>query len=180
METKKIIILAAVAIVIIIGGMAAYRYSDIYSGSQINGGNLIENVAGQPVESLTRAEAPKNVKIPEAGEEAAEGVAVPVSVTQAAPGVSAKFRLFTILAENDLFDPSTVIVKIGDTVHINFTAVDKTYDITFPDYGMKQTATKGQTKILEFQAVSDGKFTYYCSSCGGINSKTIGYIIVAP
>jgi hypothetical protein len=45
---------------------------------------------------------------------------------------------------------------------------------------MKQTADKGQTKALEFQAVNSGKFTYYCDLCGGLTSKTIGYIIVAP
>lgn len=131
------------------------------------------------IKSLTKEEAPKDIKIPEVGEEALEKeIAIPIVVTEAAPNVESKFRIFDIKAESDAFSPSTIIIKKGDTVHINFMAIDKTYDITFPDYGMKQIAKKGEKKVLEFQAVSEGKFTYYCDSCGGLNSSVKGYIII--
>lgn len=107
-------------------------------------------------------------------------VAIPKVVIPAAPGVAAQFRTFDISAKGGLFAPSTVIVNEGDTVHVNFTAVDKAYDITIPDFGLKQTAAKGETKVLEFQANKSGKFVYYCELCGNSSSSPDGYLIVVP
>lgn len=200
MTTKKTIIIIAAAIVIIAGVAAFYDYSrngeisslkKVEEKSQERTTVKTENqgqtdavgvAEGGFVETDTKKAVPKDIKVPEEGEaltEAQKDIAVPEVVTSAAPGVSAKFRKFTIKAEGDKFSPSKVIVNKGDTVHIDFTAVDKEYDITFPDYGMKQTAPKDQTKILEFQAVAEGQFLYYCDSCGGLDSEARGYIIVA-
>ena len=44
---------------------------------------------------------------------------------------------------------------------------------------MKQTAKKGETKVLEFQANQDGNFLYYCEVCGGVNGNVKGNIIIA-
>lgn len=136
--------------------------------------------SNQQPTSDTRGAVPSDIKVPGLGDTTGDNnIAVPVGVTDAAPGVSAQLRSFNIKAEGGVFNPSTVIVNVGDTVHINFTAVDKEYDMVLPDYGMKQTAKKGETKIFEFQAVSTGKFTYYCESCGGLSSQAKGFIIIA-
>lgn len=129
-----------------------------------------------------RAEVPAEIKVPEKDTELSEAqkeeIALPTIVTPAAPGIEAQFRSFNIMAEGDKFTPSKVIANVGDTVHINFTAVDKAYDIVFPSYNMKQTAKAGETKILEFQAVMAGDFLYYCEACGGATSATKGNIII--
>jgi len=103
---------------------------------------------------------------------------LPTVVAPAAPGVESNYRSFDIKAEEGKFIPNKIIANQGDTVHINFTAVDKGYDIIFPSYGMKQIAKIGQTKVLEFQALSDGSFLYYCEVCGGADSLATGQIIV--
>lgn len=135
-----------------------------------------------PVDEF-RAEVPVDIKVPEMGEQLSEAerkiVAVPTVVTAAAPGVESKFRSFDIKAENGKFEPSRIIGRVGDTIHVNFTAVDKEYDIVFPSYSMKQTAKAGQTKVLEFSAVIAGNFTYYCELCGGPESTARGNIIIA-
>lgn len=147
--------------------------------SPTNNGQLGTNGGGiSPAPSLTREEVPSNVKVPELNDEASPDVAQPTVVSPAAPGVESRYRSFNISADRNKFNPSTIIVNTGDTVHINFTAVDKTYDFTIPDYGLKQTATGGQTKVVEFQALNDGKYTFYCERCGGLDSNVIGYIIV--
>jgi len=130
-------------------------------------------------EFATKFPVPAGVKVPENGETAPKDVAAPISVVQSAPGVQTKIRTFNIKAERNIFNPSTVIVNVGDTVHINFTPIDKTYDITLPDYGLKQTVAKGETKILEFQALNEGKYLYYCDLCGGANSSAKGYVIIS-
>lgn len=105
-------------------------------------------------------------------------VALPTVVVPAAPGASSKFRNFKVNAESGAFVPTKVIVNVGDTVHIDFTAVDNNYDIVFPSYNMSQAANKGETKIIEFQALVPGDFTYYCSVCGGPDKGPKGHIIV--
>ncbi|MFA5051383.1 MAG: cupredoxin domain-containing protein [Patescibacteria group bacterium] len=134
-----------------------------------------------PTGPITREEVPENIVVPELGEKpTSEKIAVPETVVDAAPGVESKFRRFEIRAEKNTYIPSEIIVNQGDIVHIDFTAIDKTYDITFPDYGMDQTANLGETKILEFGAGTSGKFLYYCELCGGIEGKVQGHIIVVP
>ncbi len=129
-----------------------------------------------------KSEVPANIKVPEANEvipvEKREEIAVPSNVVNAAPGVESKIRNFEIKAEGGKFIPSKVIANQGDTVNISFSAVDKDYDIVFPSYNMRQSAKKGQTKLLAFQALESGSFTYYCEVCGGINSGTKGEIII--
>lgn len=146
-------------------------------------GEVTEAATSTLVKDKYREEVPTNIVVPDQNtvltEEEKKITAVPTVVTAAAPGVDAQFRSFDIKAENGIFTPSKIIARVGDTVHINFTAVDKAYDIIFPSYNMKQTAKQGQTKILEFQAVSDGSFLYYCESCGGESSSAKGNIVIA-
>ena len=183
-KNTKVIVVGVIVLIIL--GVGIYLYQQKSAVAPPSGASVTEPTAptdggaAAPITSPTKTEAPKNVKIPELGEKPAEGVAAPISVAPAAPGVSAKLRRFEIKAENGVYNPSTIIVKKGDSIDIKFTAVDKTYDFTLPDYGIKAVAQKGETKLLGFQAVNDGKFTYYCSVCGGLNSKTKGYIIVSP
>lgn len=129
-----------------------------------------------------RAEVPANTVVPEMDMDpqkiSDKEIVVPTYVAPAAPGIESKFRIFDIKGENNEYNPSKIIARVGDTVHVNFTAVDKDYDIVFPDYSMSQQAKLGQTKILEFQALQEGDFLYYCQSCGGPNSKTVGHIII--
>jgi len=130
-----------------------------------------------------RVEAPTNIKVPEANdktltEEQKKDVSIPTVVTPAAPGVQSSYRSFDLRGEGGLFAPSKIIVRMGDTIHINFSAVDKDYDFILPSYGVKTTAKKGQVKVIEFYAVQDGSYTYYCESCGGINSTAKGEIVI--
>jgi hypothetical protein len=130
--------------------------------------------------SLTRAPAPENVKVPEPGEKVAEGVAPPTHVAPASdsPLSDAKHRQFSIVAENDRYSPNEIIVRQMDVVTIDFSAKDKTYDLTIPDYGLKRVVEAGGAVKIQFQADQAGKFTFYCELCGGLKSKTTGTLIV--
>ena len=146
-------------------------------------GSMVNKQISPLQEIPLRDEVPSDIVVPDQNASATntpKDIAIPKVSIPAAPGVSATLRVFDITAKENTFTPPTIAAYSGDTVHINFTATDKAYDIIFPDYNMKQTAQKGETKVLEFQAQATGKFTYFCELCGGVQSKAIGYIIVAP
>lgn len=129
-----------------------------------------------------RTDVPADIIVPGTDTQLTEAqqkeIALPLVVVPAAPGSTSKFRNFEISAENDVFTPAKVIANVGDTVHIDFTAVDKAYDIAFPSYNMKTSAVAGQTRILEFKARKEGSFSYYCPSCGGPETGPMGQIII--
>lgn len=184
-ETKKKLLIIVAAIFLV--GIGIWLWLSQSGGGNILGG--INNKSGtgvgenaeQTFETATRKLVPENIKVPEMGVTSTNPeIAVPRNVAPAAPGVDAKGRFYEITAENNKYTPSEVIVNQGDTVNIKFTAKGKGYDITFPDYGMKQTAKDGETKTLEFQAINPGKFLYYCESCGGMDGDTKGYFIIVP
>jgi len=130
-----------------------------------------------------RIEAPTDIKVPEANdktltEEQKKEISVPTLVMPAAPGVKSSYRSFELRGEGGVFAPSKIIVRMGDTIHINFSAIDKDYDFVLPSYGVRSTAKKGQVKVIEFYAVQDGSYTYYCETCGGINSTAKGEIVI--
>lgn len=191
MNKKKVLtvigVILVVALIVIIAVLANKQAKNTGTNKVNEPGNG-DKVVSEVVESSTevkdafREEVPVDIKVPEVGEqlsaEEARVTAVPTVVTPAAPGASSQFRSFDIKAENNQYVPLKVIGRVGDTIHVNFTAVDKDYDIVFPSYNMKQTAKKGETKILEFQAVQEGSFTYYCEMCGGPTGPTKGNIII--
>ena len=192
---KKIIIIGAAALVLIVVIiLLLIPKTKTPTSAPVNNQTQTgteEGTASAPTDKGTstaivdkfRTEVPTDIVVPDQNTKLTEAekkvTAIPTVVTAAAPGVEAQFRSFDIKAEGGVFTPSKIIARVGDTVHVNFTAVDKDYDIVFPSYNMKQVAKKGQTKILEFQAVEEGSFLYYCNACGGETSNTKGSIIIA-
>ena len=190
MNKKKILLLGGgILVVIILAVMVIYalnKQKNTLPAEQTN--TPTEQQGEEPETSTTgavdqyREDVPSDVKVPGMNETLTDAekevIAVPSIVTPAAPGASASFRSFSISGDGGKFVPAEIIARLNDIVHVNFTAVDKDYDIVFPSYGMRQSAKKGETKILEFQAVSEGSYTYYCDSCGGANSPAKGKIIV--
>lgn len=190
LDKKKIIIIfgltiiAVLVLLIILNQRTARKVADLENAVTIM--EPEENNKKNPADSTRKDEfqvtlAP-NIKVPEPNtslsEEEKKEIALPTISVPAGPGVIANFRNFEIRAEGGLFTPSKIIANQGDTVRIQFTAVDKDYDIVFRSYNMKQSAKKGETKALEFQAVQSGDYLYYCQSCGGINGTAKGHIII--
>ena len=174
MGNKKFIgIVGAVVIVLIVVIVWGRR-------SAGPGGSGLPPAPPPPEAPITRTAAPPNTVVPEQGAVVPANVAPPQNVTPLNPHTSDTNRDFNIKAENNKFTPDTVIVHVGDNININFTAVDKNYDFSQPDYGYgngKFLINKGQTIKVSFQVTASGKFMFYCALCGGPKSGPIGYII---
>jgi len=193
-KTKKIILIGALAVILILIIVLLIPKSKTTTPTGTPTSNEQTGQVTEPttttntgtstvVKDKYREEVPTNIVVPDTTTKLSDAdkkvIAVPTVVTAAAPGVEAQFRSFDIKGEGGTFTPNKIIARVGDTVHVNFTAVDKDYDIIFPSYNMTQSAKKGQTKVLEFQAVSEGSFLYYCQACGGENGTATGHVVVA-
>jgi heme/copper-type cytochrome/quinol oxidase subunit 2 len=180
---KKEISIIAVAVIIVIAGVGIYYWSGSRKGSNAgnNTGASVQNT-GTPTEttpSTTVQALPSNVVVPDQNASSVPaGVAAPTVVSAGSPSGVTSFRSFNISISGGAYTPNTVIVNKGDTVRINLTAVDGNYDFTQPNYGMSLAITKGQTKLVQFDANSAGKFTFYCTSCGGPAKGPTGYVEV--
>lgn len=129
-----------------------------------------------------RKAVPVGVVVPEVGSQVSEEykdvVAVPSHVVASAPGAETDIRIFQVRIENDRFIPPQIIVNLNDIVRVEFTSVDKDYDVILNGYEMMVKPKQGETKALEFKAMLDGRFVYYCEACGGLNSLSRGEIII--
>ena len=176
MSRRHVYILAAGLVVIIV--IAAVAFLSFGNPQSNTAPEQTQNGTGTNV--VTREAPPSNVVVPDTGTtNVPTGVAVPESVSPSQTGSSQDLRTFAIQANAGAFIPDTVIMKKGDTVHINITAVDRDYDFTQPDYGANGIKIpKGTTKAIDFDGTAPGKFMFYCSSCGGPTKGPVGYIII--
>ncbi len=168
-----VIILVVVGIILGGGNSAKNSASDNNPALNSNTSNPQNNPNSSTVGSV-----PKGVTVPDENSSVPSNVAKPDSVLPAAPGSDSSYRNLSIKIQSDKFSPDTIIVNQNDVVVLNILAVDKNYDFTQPDYGFKFNISKGDTKPLNFQASASGKFTFFCSSCGGPQKGPVGYIIV--
>jgi len=93
---------------------------------------------------------------------------------------AAHFKVYDLKVQGGKFIPSTINVYRGDIVRINLTAIEQNIDFTQPEYGLKVSVAKGETKTVNFGDTAIGKYTFFCSICGGPTQGPIGYLVVAP
>lgn len=136
-------------------------------------GNNIEGVK----KSVNWEAAPEDIRVPGVGEDVGGDVAAPEFVGPTVTNTS--FRKFDIKISGNSFIPETFIVNKGDTINMNFTSTDKSYDFYQQDYGIRTLLPIGKVTTVQFEAMASGKFRFYCESCGGPDSGPVGYVIVA-
>ena len=180
MDKKDKILFAGVGLVIVAAIVTAIALSRFINGfSQNGGGTPAGSSPSAGVYSATHTSAPANAVAPNEGSaKTSANVAVPSIQATAAPGSDASYRSFGITITNNAYSPSTIIVNQGDTVNLEVMAADANYGFTQPDYGFNDSIKKGKTQTIQFQALTTGKFTFFCSSCGGPAKGPVGYIIV--
>lgn len=171
---RKYIIFGAVVLILIIAILVVVLTGG-KSGPEIPGGTTtIPND-----QSGTYKPVGANIVVPDANSQVDSGVAKPTEVKSV--GVDdLSARSFNVVLNGNSVSPQKIIIKLLDLVTINFSAVDKTYDLTQPDNGLSWTVPGGGSKSLQFQGMTPGEFTYYCDSCGGPDKGPVGYFVVVP
>lgn len=172
-RNKVVLIVVAIVIVILVVGVSTFLKRAPAPLSPGGG-------SPEPAGSTTRAPAPQDVVVPEKDStNVPENVARPDIVAPSAPTSQSSLRSFDIKVERGKFAPDTIVVRKGDSIHLTITAIDGDYDFVQPDYGIQTSLPKGTQKQVGFTAAADGKFTFFCGSCGGPEKGPVGYIIVS-
>lgn len=172
----EIVVVLIVAVAAFFIGRAFFPAESMPRDVSNNGVEL----SGDLEQSTTREEVPTDTVVPDQNSSVPANVAKPDTVIPAAPGVESKKRIFNISINSGKFVPDTVIVNVGDIANVTFTAVDQAYEIVQPDYGFKLNIAKGESKLLEAQFNTPGKYMFYCASCGGPEAGPKGYFTVVP
>lgn len=90
------------------------------------------------------------------------------------------FGIYSIAIKKDGFSPAEVVVKNGDTVKIEVTAVDGNSDFSIPSYGTYVAVNKGETKTVSFKPSTVGTFLFECRDFCPASGKVSGKFIVMP
>jgi heme/copper-type cytochrome/quinol oxidase subunit 2 len=174
-------IVACVIAVIVVSLTAFHPPIPVTSAPVVSDAPILSDVPNSGTgHSQTWSPTPADTIVPNVGSGATttQGTAVPAVAVAAAPDSTASFRSFSIQVAGNAYTPNTVIVNKGDTVNLEISAIDGNYGFTQPDYGLNSVIKKGKTQKIQFQALTAGKFTFYCATCGGPAKGPVGYIIV--
>lgn len=168
---KQIIIkVLLLVLILLIGALVIYNYKI----KKPSGDLSLTSQENQNLLSL------KEIKVPEKNEQLNDkNVAIPQEVIQAAPQVDSKLRIFEIKGENKKILPNEFRAYQNDILSIKLTAVDQNYDFYLEGYNLEIQAKKGETKIIEFQALNIGQYNFFCFLCSS-KDKPAGKVIIVP
>jgi plastocyanin len=100
-------------------------------------------------------------------------IAIPMDVSPLGKGEQT-LREFAVTGEAGRYVPDTIVANDGDVVTVSFTASDANYNMFFPDFGVYQTVSRGETKRFQFQVYPFGQYQFYCKDiCAGNMEGTL-------
>ncbi len=111
----------------------------------------------------------------------AEGIEEKVAVITDVPAASVQpsIKTFSLVAKQWAFEPGTVTVTKGDTVHLIITSKDVTHGFKIQEYGINEKINPGKKTEIEFVADKVGTFSFFCSvPCGKGHTGMSGQLIV--
>ena len=86
---------------------------------------------------------------------------------------------FNLTVKQWEFTPSTIRVRLGDTVRITATSQDVTHSFNLPEFGVNEKIEPNKQTTFQFVASKKGTYHFFCSiPCGSGHSTMEGTIIV--
>jgi len=107
----------------------------------------------------------------------------PQNIAPASPNIQSgnMTRSLDLRASASGFNPVTLTVNQGDTIHINFTPTDGNYDFEIPYLPFYYSVvSKGQTRVLIFDTATAGTFEFRCRDSCPLSGQIKGSLIVLP
>lgn len=95
-------------------------------------------------------------------------------------GAGTKFGVYPVTASANGYDPSELVVRVGDIVQLEFTAKGGKYDFFIPAFGTYVLAENGATSQISFKAPQVGIYLFKCRDFCPLTGEIIGELIVKP
>jgi cytochrome c oxidase subunit 2 len=88
-------------------------------------------------------------------------------------------QVIKVTAKKFEYSPSTITVKKGVPVVLEFTSLDRLHGFNCPALGIRSDIEPGKTNTVEFTPQKAGKFPFHCDNfCGAGHEEMKGTIIV--
>jgi cytochrome c oxidase subunit 2 len=91
----------------------------------------------------------------------------------------AKERVIKIQAKKFIYTPNRIMLKKGEAVALEFTALDFMHGFNIPDWKIRADLMPGQVTRVSLKPESAGEFDFLCDNfCGTGHEEMNGKIIV--
>jgi hypothetical protein len=176
LDKKQIYIVAAAVLLVVAVVVVGYVS---WQGAPAGGGTQATSTVGgartgggaSPIAPYS-PEVPKNATLTPPKNEA------PPSANSA---LGTKTRFFDLKATKDGFSPAIITVNHGDTLQVDFAAVDGDYDLDFPYLGAYFSVVKqGTTRRLPIDTSLSGTFAFQCRDHCPSGGVIAGQLVVLP
>jgi cytochrome c oxidase subunit II len=88
-------------------------------------------------------------------------------------------RVIKIVAKKFNYTPDVIMLKKGEPVTLEFTALDFTHGFKVPDLGIRADLPPGRPVVIHLTPEKTGRFTFLCDNfCGSGHEEMNGTIIV--
>ncbi|MES2151939.1 MAG: cupredoxin domain-containing protein [Pseudomonadota bacterium] len=96
-----------------------------------------------------------------------------------AAAARAKPRVIKIVAKKFAYVPNRIMLKAGEPVVLEFTALDFVHGMNLPDFHIRADLVPGQPTRVALTPPSAGKFTFLCDNfCGDGHEQMNGELVV--
>lgn len=91
----------------------------------------------------------------------------------------AKPRVIKVVAKKFAYSPNRIEIKTGESVVLEFTALDFVHGFSLPDMNVRADLPPGQVTRVPLQPTTAGSFTFLCDNfCGDGHEQMNGTIVV--
>jgi cytochrome c oxidase subunit II len=90
-------------------------------------------------------------------------------------------RVVAVTAERFKFTPAAIEMKVGETVVLEITSLDRKHGFQVPDLNVDESIEPGKVTRLRITATKAGTIPFHCSVfCGSGHEEMAGEIVVNP
>ena len=177
MSKKQIVILVSLGLFVVAAVVAGLISKGRYfvSTGPSDGASGLEDVFAKKVPGSNGFYTPA---VPENAELSKPKLEAPASANSS---LDTKMRFFDLRATKGGFEPSSFTVNKGDTLQVDFTAIDADYDLDIPHLGAYfKVVKRGESRRLPFSASAPGTFIFQCRDYCPAGGPIKGQLIVLP
>ncbi len=88
-------------------------------------------------------------------------------------------RVIAVTAERFKFTPAVIELKVGETVVLEITSLDRKHGFQAPDLNVDETVEPGRVTRVRSVATRAGTFPFHCTVfCGSGHEEMAGEIVV--